>query len=99
MNDIKKKLMHFNFRKEIPLKLNRPKKIQNGEFLAKRPLKPGEIWRSTFSMIFKICCLEGVFDFCIRTPNLTKILNPQEICSNNFYIYSDTYMGIVFNIS
>ena len=37
MNDTKKKLMRFNFRKEIPLKLKRPKKF------AKRSLKIGEI--------------------------------------------------------
>ena len=26
-------------------------------------------------------------NFLIRTPNLSKILNPQEICRDNFFIY------------
>ena len=55
--------------------------------------------KSTCSMIFKKYILEGVFEILHPDPNLTKILHPQEICSDNFYIYSDTYMGIVFNIS
>ena len=27
------------------------------------------------------------FNFCIRNPYLTKIENPQQICSENFLIY------------
>ena len=39
-------------------------------------------------------------NFFIRTPNLTQILNPQEICRDNFYIYIYiyVYIYIVFNI-
>ena len=37
--------------------------------------------------------------FFIRTPNLTKISNPQEICQEIFYIYKYVYIIIFFNIS
>ena len=47
----------------------------------------------------KIITLECVFEFCIRTPNLTKTSNPQEICADNFFVYNLAYISIVFNIS
>ena len=42
MKDIKK-IIHLDFIKEIPIKINRPKKIKNCDFFAKRPLKLSEI--------------------------------------------------------
>ena len=52
----------------------------------------------TFRLILKKSYQEGVFDIFVRTPNLSKFLNPQEIFQDIFfYIYVD--MGIVFNIS
>ena len=71
MKDIKK-IIHFNLTKEISLKMNRPTKSKHWDFFAKRPLKLDEIWRSIFSMIFKKSYLEGVLNFCIRTPNANK---------------------------
>ena len=50
-------------------------------------------------MIFQKSTLEGVFDFFYPDTNLTKIQNPQEICPDNFFIYIEVYMCIVFNIS
>ena len=82
-----KKKIHFTFTKEIPLKMNRPKKIKTCIFFVKGPLKLGEIWRSTFSTIFKKSHLEGVFEFLHPDPNMTNILNPQEICADNFWLY------------
>ena len=38
-------------------------------------------------------------NFLIRTPNLSKFLNPQEICQDIFFIYTYVYMSKVFNIS
>ena len=45
----------------------------------------------TFRLILKKSYQEGVFDFFIRTPNLSKFLNPQEICQDIFYIYMYIY--------
>ena len=55
-----------------PFKRKSPKKIKN-DFSQKGLPSSNEILRSTFSMIFKKSTLEGVFDFFIQTPNLTKI--------------------------
>ena len=40
---------------------------------------------STFRLIFKKSYQEGVFDFFIRTPNLSKFSNPHEICQDIFF--------------
>ena len=56
-------------------------KIDN--FSQKGLSSTSETLRLTFTMIKKIT-QEGDFEFCIPTPNLTKILNPQEFCADNF---------------
>ena len=71
MKDIKK-IIHFNLTKETSLKMNRPTKSKNWKFFEKRPLKFGEIWRLIFGITFKKSYLEGVLNFCIRTPNANK---------------------------
>jgi len=72
--------------------MNRPKKIKNCIFFAKRPLKLDKIWSMTFSMIFKKSFLEGICEFLHPDPNLTKIFYPQEICAENFWL--PIYIGI-----
>ena len=46
-----------------------PNKMKNREFFVQRPLKLGEISRSSFSMIFKKSYLYGVFEFLHPDPN------------------------------
>ena len=81
----------FRFSKEIPLKFTKEFPVKfTGDFFGKDV---------TFRLILKKSYQEGVFDFFIRTPNLTKISNPQEICQDIFYIHIYVYMSLVFNIS
>ena len=53
----------------------------------------------TFRLIFKKSYQQGVFEDYHPDPNLSKILNPQEICRDNFFLYIQVYMGIMFIIS
>ena len=35
-------------------------------------------------------------NFCIRTSNLTNILNPQQICADNFWLYIEVYIYMIY---
>ena len=85
MNDIKK-INALQFYKGNPSKTQQTQKIKYRKIFAKRPRKFGEIWRSTFSMMWKKFYLEGVFEFLHSAPNLGKILYPQ-IFVDNFHIF------------
>ena len=62
----------IQFTKEFPVKFT-------GDFFYKYV---------TLRQIFKKSYQEGVFDFFIRPPNMSKFLNPQEICQDIFlYMY------------
>ena len=94
-----KKKIHFTFTKEIPLKMNRPKKIKTCNFFVKRPLKLGEIWRSTFSTIFKKSHLEGVFEFLHPDPQLDQHFKPaRNLCGQLLtrYIYKYIYTWSIY---
>ena len=69
-------LMHFNFMREILLKLNRPKKSKMENFSQKGLSICHVISRSTLSMIFKKSYLEGVFEFLHPDPQLDQNLKP-----------------------
>ena len=78
-------LMHFNFMREILLKLNRPEKSKMGNFSQKGLSICHVISRSTFSMIFKKSYLEGVFDFIYPDSQLVQIFKPTRNLSGHFF--------------
>ena len=91
--------MHFNFIREIPLKLNRPKKSKKENFSQKGLSTGHEIWRSTFSMIFKKSYQQGVFDFFYPDPQLAQIFKPTRNLSGQFFfIYTSIYGYNVYYI-
>ena len=98
INDIKK-INALQFYKRNPFKTEQTKKIKKGEFFAKGPFLFGEIWRSTFSMIFKKSYQQGVFDFFYPDPQLAQIFKPTRNLSGQFFLYIQVYMGIMFIIS
>ena len=72
--------------------MNGPKKLKTCDFFVKRPLKLGEIWRSTFSTISKKSNLEGVFDFLHPDPQLDQNLKPtRNLCGQLLFIYLSIY--------
>ena len=96
MKDIKKRI-HFNFIQEIPVKMRRPKKIKNCYFFVKRPPKFGEIWSSTFSMIFKKSYLEGVFEFLHPDPQLDQHFKPtRNLCGQLLTLCISIYIHDIY---
>ena len=74
--------------REIPWKLNRPKKSKMENFSQRGLSTRHVISRSTFSMILKKPYLEGVFEFFHPDPQLDQNINPQGIFPDNFsFVY------------
>ena len=81
-----KKELHFNFTKDILLKMTRHKKVKNLWFFRKKASQARWNLKVDFSMIFKKSYIEVVFEFLYPDPHLTKILKPQEICVDNIWV-------------
>ena len=81
---------------DFPLKRNRRKKSKTGNFSQKSHMI-GEIWMSTFTMIYKKSTLEGVFEFFYPDPQLDENLEPTRNMSGQFfyiYIYIFKYIWV-----